>query len=81
MKTPNIEMSWAGSPDPEDGSGNARLVYACNGMNIELDSFRDAHRLQAFIQSAVELYYKQGLFDAYSRIQYSLDLIKEDTFK
>ena len=81
MKTPNIEISWAGSPDPEDGTGNARLVYAGNGMNLELDSFRDAYRLQVFVQSAAEFYYRQGLIDAHARIQYSLDLIKEETFK
>lgn len=81
MKTPDIQMSWAGSPDPEDGTGNVRLVYAGIGMNLELDSFRDAHRLQVFIQNAAEYYYKQGLIDAHARIQYSLDLIKEETFK
>lgn len=81
MKTPDVNISWVGSSDVDDRTGNAKLSYASIEMNIDLDSFKDAHRLQCFIQNAAEFYYRQGLIDAHARIQYSLDLIKEETFK
>lgn len=81
MKRPKVNLRWIGSTDVNDSSGNCTLhndiyLYECIFSN-----FKDAHKLQEFVQNIAEFYYKQGILDTYSRIEYTLEKIKEETYE
>lgn len=78
MKPQEIKFTWEGKEDPTDPSGRGIFKTPNYTYLIEFESFTEARTLFWFVQSVAEYYYKQGVLDTHSRLQYNLDMWKEE---